>query len=284
MANQACIHAIRCRSGLIPRLIGKSTKQLEVLPRHVSLVSARAYSADLPDAIKRAQGTVFRKTKDVTKDSVKVEGYDFNKGIDYQALLESYTTSGFQATNFGLAVKEINKMIKKKAEPIQHVSDVPYPFKKKKTNCTIFLGFTSNLMSSGVREHIRYLVQHDMVDCIVTSAGGIEEDFIKCMGPTTVGDFQLSGAKLLEGGLNRIGNLIVPSDNYRKFKEWIYPIIDQMLIEQQTEGTNWTPSKMIARLGKEIDNPESVYYWAYKNYFHPLYHPEMFKCGLQKDE
>ena len=26
----------------------------------------------------------------------------------------------------------------------------------------------------------------------------------------------------------------------------------------------WTPSKLIARLGKEIDNPESVYYWCYK--------------------
>lgn len=30
------------------------------------------------------------------------------------------------------------------------------------------------------------------------------------------------------------------------------------------QGVLWTPSKMIARLGKEIDNPESVYYWAYK--------------------
>lgn len=26
----------------------------------------------------------------------------------------------------------------------------------------------------------------------------------------------------------------------------------------------WTPSKVIHRLGKEINNPESVCYWAYK--------------------
>ena len=31
-----------------------------------------------------------------------------------------------------------------------------------------------------------------------------------------------------------------------------------------SQGVVWTPSKMIARLGKEIDNPDSVYYWAYK--------------------
>ena len=45
--------------------------------------------------------------------------------------------------------------------------------------CKVFLGFTSNLISSGVREQIRFLAQHRMVDVIVTTAGGIEEDFIK---------------------------------------------------------------------------------------------------------
>ena len=28
-----------------------------------------------------------------------------------------------------------------------------------------------------------------------------------------------------------------------------------------SQGTKWTPSTMIHRLGKEIDNPDSVYYW-----------------------
>lgn len=48
--------------------------------------------------------------------------------------------------------------------------------------CKIFLGYTSNLISSGVREHIRYLVQHRMVDVVVTTAGGVEEDLIKVRG------------------------------------------------------------------------------------------------------
>lgn len=43
----------------------------------------------------------------------------------------------------------------------------------------IFLGYTSNLISAGVREIVRYLVQNKMVDCIVTTAGGVEEDLIK---------------------------------------------------------------------------------------------------------
>lgn len=36
-------------------------------------------------------------------------------------------------------------------------------FIKRKSNCTIFLGFTSNIVSSGVRETIKFLVQHKMV-------------------------------------------------------------------------------------------------------------------------
>jgi len=30
-----------------------------------------------------------------------------------------------------------------------------------------------------------------MIDCIVTTCGGIEEDFIKCMGNIHVGSFQM---------------------------------------------------------------------------------------------
>ena len=50
------------------------------------------------------------------------------------------------------------------------------------TRCKIFLAYTSNLISAGIREHIRYLVEHRLVDVLVTTAGGVEEDLIK-VGP-----------------------------------------------------------------------------------------------------
>lgn len=75
------------------------------------------------------------------------------------------------------------------------------------------------------------------VDVLVTTAGGIEEDFIKCLAPTYLGDFTLPGKELRMKGLNRIGNLIVPNDNYCKFEEWIVPILDQMLEEQKTQAS-----------------------------------------------
>ena len=49
------------------------------------------------------------------------------------------------------------------------------------------------------------------------------------------------------------------------FEEWLTPILDQMVKEQREQGVVWSPSKMIHRMGREIDNPDSVYYWCYKN-------------------
>ena len=135
---------------------------------------------------------------------------------------------------------------------------------------TIFLGYTSNLISSGLRETLRWLVQHKHVSAIVTTAGGVEEDFIKCLAPTYLGSFHTPGASLRAKGLNRIGNLLVPNNNYCAFEDWVVPILDTMLEEQEASKTTeeplyWTPSKVINRLGKEINDERSVYYWAWKN-------------------
>ena len=135
---------------------------------------------------------------------------------------------------------------------------------------TIFLGYTSNLVSSGLRETLRWLVQHKHVSAIVTTAGGVEEDLIKCLAPTFLGSFSALGSDLREKGLNRIGNLFVPNSNYCAFEDWVMPILDKMLEEQEAsrhtaEPLVWTPSTVIQRLGKEIDNEASIYYWAYRN-------------------
>ena len=66
----------------------------------------------------------------------------------------------------------------------------------------------------------------------MSTAGGVEEDFIKCLAPTYLGDFSLPGKELRKKGINRIGNLLVPNDNYCKFEDWIMPLFDKMLQEQ----------------------------------------------------
>lgn len=43
--------------------------------------------------------------------SVEVRGYDFNRGVDYEALLASYASTGFQATHFARAVDVLNSVV-----------------------------------------------------------------------------------------------------------------------------------------------------------------------------
>lgn len=127
------------------------------------------------------------------------------------------------------------------------------------------------MISSGLRDIFRYLVQNKHISAIVTTAGGVEEDFIKCLGNTYLGDFSTPGAGLRANGMNRIGNLVVPNSNYCAFEDWVIPILDKMVEEQEEskkkdeEPFFWTPSKVIHRLGKEINDERSVYYWAWKN-------------------
>lgn len=204
-------------------------------------------------------------------------------------IMESFKTTGFQATNLGLAVDQIKLMRKWRLSDIDwKEGDDPAlrdPEVRKRLRARIFLGYTSNQISSGQREVLRFLVQNKMVDCIVTTAGGIEEDIIKCFQPTFLGDFKLNGRDLRMKGINRIGNLLVPNKNYCDFEDWVSPLIDKMHEEQDErwmkwaqamakrdkdddsiiEKFVWTPSKFIHRLGKEINNEDSVLYWASKN-------------------
>lgn len=129
--------------------------------------------------------------------AVKVKGYDFNEGNNFDNLMKSYGSMGFQATAVSQAIHEINRMIKWRLidDPIaeDEVDEYRDIEMRKKVKCTIFLSYTSNMISCGMREIIRFLAEHHYVDCIVTTCGGIEEDIIKCLAPFYLGEFNLPG-------------------------------------------------------------------------------------------
>ncbi|RDI86694.1 5-aminolevulinate synthase [Venturia inaequalis] len=229
----------------------------------------------------KATDAVLKPSQFSTTDATKVTGVDFNDYIDRNItvaeLVDDMAAMGFQATAVGEAVGLVNKM---RAHRDPSTSQ----------KATIFLGYTSNLISSGLRTTIRYLVQHHHVSAIVTTAGGIEEDLIKCLAPTYLSSdgFSAPGAALRAKGVNRIGNLLVPNNNYCAFEDWVVPILDKMLDEQEKgevvdgdgeKGGCWTPSKVIRRLGKEIDDERSVLYWAYKNDI-PIFCPALTDGSL----
>jgi deoxyhypusine synthase len=233
-----------------------------------------------------AADAVLKSSVEMPDDAVRVSGIDFdepiNKNVRASDLIDGMRHMGFQASSLGKACDIINEM-----RAWQGVDNETGEAQK----CTIFLGYTSNLISSGLRSTLKYLVKNKLVSAVVTTAGGIEEDLIKCLADTYIGEFSLKGDRLREQGLNRIGNLLVPNDNYCRFEEWVLPILDKMLEEQeeafQKRGDKvsagefpwWTPSKVIDRLGKEINNEESVLYWCHKNQI-PVFCPALTDGSL----
>lgn len=234
-----------------------------------------------PETVAEQVNQLLFKNKELTSEVVK--GYDFNKGVNYEEIFKSYANTGLQASHLAKAIDIVNEMISWRLtdEPLNEKDDeeTSDPKYRAKVRCTIYLGYTSNMVSCGVREIIRYLCQHKMIDCIVTSCGGIEEDLMKCIGTFHMGEYNMNDIQNRLNGHCRIGNILVPNDNYIKLEEFLLPIFSQMAKEQVKDSIKWTPRKLIERLGKEINHEESIYYWCYKNQI-PVFCPGITDGGI----
>lgn len=197
----------------------------------------------MEESEKVSRDAILKESKEI--GGVSIKGYDFNKGTDYEKILDSYISTGFQASHFGKAVDIVNKMIF--------------------DNVTVFLGCTSSLITSGIRDIVRYLAEHKKIHIFVTTAGGIEEDVIKCLGDFKLGSFSASGELLREDGVNRTGNIFVPNSRYVKFEKFMTPILEKIYKEQKETGKVISVSEFIKILGKDINNEESILYWCWKN-------------------
>lgn len=179
----------------------------------------------------------------------EVKGYDFNQKFDFDKFMESYKSMGIQGTNLGYGIEIINQMID--------------------DNATIFLACTSNAISSGNREIIRFLMQHNKIQALSVSAGGVEEDVIKALRPFVIGSFDMPGRTLFEKGIGRIGNIFAPDDRYAYFEKFTDTFFDRIYKAQQERNRPFTPSELIYELGREMESldtkEESCIYWAYKN-------------------
>lgn len=207
--------------------------------------------------VQDAMSAVFVKSSDIPKDVDIVRGMNFEKEINIHEFVNSFKYLGFQATNMGMGIDEINRMIYYK---YIHEHNCSYDaFEMKKKNCIIWLSFTSNMISSGLREIFVYLAKNKFIDVICTTAGGVEEDIIKCFSNTYIGDFHLNGKKLRKKGWNRIGNLIVPNENYCKFEDWLQPLLNEMLKEQNEKNEQLYQKRMQKEEKRKMKDPSYTY-------------------------
>ncbi len=194
---------------------------------------------------------ILKKAEDIGGEEIK--GPWLDNDLNLKEFLKEMGNIGFQATHLGIAIDILKEMRKEKA--------------------TIFLSYTSNMISSGLREVIAWLVKHKYVDLIVTTGGGIEEDIIKTYKPFIKGSFQTIDTELREKGINRIGNILVPNDRYIWFEKFMTNIFKEI------EGKTLQPSQLIKLMGEKINDEKSVLYWAARNNI-PIYCPAILDGSI----
>ncbi|MCD6590402.1 MAG: deoxyhypusine synthase [Candidatus Aenigmarchaeota archaeon] len=178
----------------------------------------------------------------------KIVDLDVQKGIKVENLVEQMYNTGFQATHLAKGVKIIEKMIENEA--------------------TIFLSFTANMVASGLRSIFAKMCKKKIVDIIITTGGAIEHDFIRSFKPYVLGDFNLDDKELRKKDLNRIGNIIVPTNRYVLLEKKIQPLFERLY----KRGRLTNPSEIAYEMGKIIKDKQSFLYWASKNHI-PVFSP-----------
>jgi len=173
---------------------------------------------------------------------MNIRDFKWKKGILVKDLVENYNYIGFQSVE-----------LKKAAEVI---------IKMKKDNSKIFLTFTSNMVTSGLRGFFAQIVSKKMADVIVTTVGGIEEDIMKANGEKfKIGSFETDDIELHEKGINRVGNILINNESYMKFEDLILPILNKLYEKQK----KWTVSEMLYEIGLLLDDENSILYQCAKN-------------------
>ncbi|MBU2562698.1 MAG: deoxyhypusine synthase family protein [Nanoarchaeota archaeon] len=133
--------------------------------------------------------------------------------------------------------------------------------KMKKDSAKIFLTFTSNMVTSGLRGFFAQLIRLGMANIIVTTVGAIEEDIMKSIGEKfLIGKFDDDDVELHEKGINRVGNLLICNESYMNFEDWIKPVLEKIYKKRK----RWAISDLLKEIGLFLQDENSILYQAAK--------------------
>jgi deoxyhypusine synthase len=170
---------------------------------------------------------------------VNVTDLKWIPGIKVSELVDKFSSLGFQSTELSKASEVIVKM--------------------KKNSAKIFLTFTSNMVTSGLRGFFAQLISLGIPNVIVTTVGGIEEDIMKAHGEKfIIGKFESDDVELHEKGINRVGNLLINNESYMKFEDLMLPILEKLYEKKK----RWAVSELLKEIGLMLKDEDSILFQA----------------------
>ncbi len=174
----------------------------------------------------------------------KVEDLKISKKMRVNNLVAQMEKSGgFTAKKVGAGVDILEKMFKEE-------------------ECVRFLSFPACIIATGCRGVIKELVKRKMIDVVITTSGTLDHDIARAWKNYYHGDFSMDDISLHKHGVNRLGNILIPNENYGIILEKkMQPILKEIYRNTKEYSTR----EIIWEFGKRIKNENSIIYWCYKN-------------------
>jgi len=171
-----------------------------------------------------------------------VKDFLWKPGMTVKQLVDDFGSLGYQSIELNRASDLVCKM--------------------KQEGCKIFLTFTSNMVTTGLRGFFAQLIKLKMVDVLVTTSASIEEDIIKSLGDhVEVTSFNADDIAMHEKGENRVGNLLIRNESYMKFEDKMKEYLEEIYSKHKRIDV----SLFLKELGLLLDDENSILYQAAKN-------------------
>ena len=134
---------------------------------------------------------------------------------------------------------------------------------QNEVQCTKFLSFVGALISTGVRGIIRDMIKSKMFDCIITTCGALDHDIARTYDNYYAGEFRMNDYSLFKKNIHRLGNVLIPMNNYGPLiEEKVQACLKDLYYKHAKRDI--ATYEIVDYIGSTLDD-SSFLYWAHRN-------------------
>lgn len=151
-------------------------------------------------------------------------------------------------------------------------------------NSTIYMCGSGNLVTSGMRRLISYVIKNRFVDVLVMSGSVLFQDIHETLGRNHYQAHpSMTDDELSSSDVARIGDLLASQDEYKEADEWIGSVLNQL-----EQGRGYSVREFLHLLGRElaeIAHEDGILTAAFKSRV-PVFCPDLlgseFSVGIAR--